>query len=107
MSEIKGDLFAAAPGLVEKEDKELTFAPDTKIGSVEFYDIIKKEIGSLNYLVISLGDEDLSMDTAIKICELAYRYRDWDEAKDAHKNSKKLNIYVRSYCPESLYRLKR
>ena len=61
----------------------------------------------MNYLVISLGDEDLSMDTAIKICELAYRYRDWDEAKDAHKNSKKLNIYVRSYCPESLYRLKK
>ena len=107
MSEIKGDLFAAAPGLVEKEGKELTFAPDTKIGSVEFYDIIKKEIGSLNYLVISLGDEDLSMDTAIKICELAYRYRDWDEAKDAHKNSKKLNIYVRSYHSESLYRLKK
>lgn len=57
--------------------------------------------------MISLGDEDLSMDTAIKICELAYRYRDWDEEKDANKNSKKLNIYVRSYHSESLYRLKR
>ena len=107
MSELKGGLLTEAPGLKDKIGKEIIFAPDVRVGSTDFWTIVQKEISALNYLVLSLGDEDISMDAAIKICELAYKYREWDKGQNVSMNSKKLNIYVRSYHSESMARLKK
>ena len=77
-------LFAVnAPAVSHKmkynDDKGTDEAPitlhDMDIHSVQFYDYIEQIIGSLNYVVIALNDDEQNVSLAVRIFRLAMRYR--------------------------------
>lgn len=85
MDEIKGDFYAQRPALVNNQNLQLRSA---KVGSVEYWDIVKELVkDGLCYVVVSLGDDDLNIRTAIELCEFNMRYS---------SNNKKSVIYVKS-----------
>lgn len=101
-SELEGLFYAKAPSMKEctdneKKEQELLFT-ECSINSKAYWEIIEKEVrNELNYIIISIDNEELAIDTATNICTLATRWR---------KNpSTKLSVYVRSYNADSYDRL--
>lgn len=77
-------LFAVnAPAVSHKmkydDDSSASDAPitlhDMDINSVKFYDHIERIIGSLNYVVIALNDDEQNVSLAVRIFRMAVRYR--------------------------------
>lgn len=66
----RGVLYNKYPGLKNNYQLETYEALP---GSEEFYDIIEKNITSINYIVVALGDDRLNLETAIEIQRLVNR----------------------------------
>lgn len=67
MGTLKGRFEYLYPGTVSNYD--LNFI-QTEVGHSDFYTIIKNKINSLNYIVITLGDDKLNMQTAMDILKM-------------------------------------
>lgn len=101
-SELEGLFYAKAPSMKERTDdetkeRELLFT-EYSIDSKAYWKILEKEVrAGLNYIIISIDNEELAIDTATNICTLATRWR--------NDPSPKLSVYVRSYNADSYDRL--
>jgi len=78
---LKGRFEFLYPGL--SKNYKLSFF-EAKIGNTKFYDEIQSIIDKLNYIVISLGDDNLNIQTALEILEI-----------NNIKNKKNLKIFVK------------
>ncbi|MFZ4520469.1 MAG: hypothetical protein ACOYNC_02115 [Bacteroidales bacterium] len=67
MNVLRGRFEYLYPGL--PANYELSFA-EAEAGNTKFYNEIKKLIGKLNYIVISLGNDALNIQTALEILEM-------------------------------------
>ena len=77
-------LFAVnAPAVSRKmkydDDSSADAAPitlrDMDINSVKFYDFIERIMGTLNYVVITLNDDEQNVSLAVRLFRMAVRYR--------------------------------
>ena len=86
MDELRGSFLMQHPGLTDNPNLELE---QVEIGSKEFWTLMKREIGKLNYVTIALGDDHKNMSLAVALYKFAMRLRD--------NNLSRFTIYVRSY----------
>ena len=93
---IKGNVLNEIPALADLKDEIIPHAISNE--SAEFYELLKREINHINYMVIAVGDDDKNITLANVIYRFAVRYRD---------NMDKFRIFVRSYNPESERRMDR
>lgn len=85
LDRLKGDFLNDAPALKSKLS-EIQWWNDTSTHSIYFWDKLKSIINSLNYIVITVGNDEEALDLAVDLFEYAYRYR---------KDTDKFKIYVR------------
>ena len=57
-------------------------------------------IPTLNYVIVSAGDDNIGINTAVNICQMAHK----DIRRD-HTN--RLSVFVRSYDMDNYYRIRK
>lgn len=82
MERASSEFMRKVPGVNRREIKLLT----ESINTPAYWKRIDEIINSLNYVVVSLGDDKMTLNTAIDIAEYAYRYRRSDDPDDNLKN---------------------
>lgn len=85
LDSLMGDFLNDAPALKEKSS-EIQWWHNISTHSEIFWTKIKGLINSLNYIVITVGNDEEALDLAVDLFEFAYRYRE---------NTDKFKIYVR------------
>ena len=78
MDELVSGFCVRYPGM--KEGSEIHYRP-CEIGSEQFWEYLKSEIKTLNYIVICLGDDRMNLNFASEILSFALR-----QGKDFSKN---------------------
>ncbi len=73
LSERKTKFLNNNPALKDKGD--INWWADMSIDSREFWDKYMEMVDRLNYIVITLGDDKMASDLAVKMYQMAYRYR--------------------------------
>ena len=94
MDQLSGTFYNNAPALIGKPEIELL---QMTLHSEEFWKWMDDKINSLNYIVISCGDDEVGAQLAIDLLEKAHRF------KPSLDNFK---IFIRSYSKEKENRLK-
>lgn len=103
---LDGDFFAASPELFKycdiKKDKEIEEKgirfEECPIGSLQYWAVVKREIEKdVNYIMVSVNDDDIGFNAAINICNKAVQWR--------NDNNSKLNVYVRCARQENYERI--
>lgn len=82
MERASSEFMRKAPGINRNEIELLTEC----INTPGYWKKMEEIINSLNYVVVSLGDDKVTLNTAIDIAEYAYRYRRTDDPQDNLKN---------------------
>lgn len=95
---LDGDFFVKAPAFTEsKKEEEIRFE-ECPIGSKAYWDVVKNEIvGGLNYIMVSVNDDDMGFNAAVQICRQAVAWR--------KETAPQLNIYIRCSRQENYERL--
>lgn len=84
LDELKAEFLTEAPALINKSEIDWWNGQSTH--SAAFWDKLKTIIQNLNYIVISIKDDEEAVGIATSIFEYAYRYRD---------NFNRFKIFVR------------
>ena len=95
MESASGDFIRRVPGI---NPKEIKFLPD-QINTPSYWKEIKEIIDSLNYVVVSMGNDKTTLNAAIDLAEYAYRYRKSDNPKN---NLHNFVILLRLCDPENM-----
>ena len=95
MERASSEFMRKVPGVNRSEIELLTVC----INTPAYWKKIEEIIDSLNYVVVSLGDDKITLNTAIDIAEYAYRYRRSD---DPDNNLKNFVILFRLCDPERI-----
>lgn len=95
MENASGDFIRNIPGI---NLKEIEFLPE-RINTPDYWSKVKEIIDDLNYVVISLGDDKVTLNTAIDLAEYAYRYRRSDNPDN---NLHNFVILLRLSDPENM-----
>jgi len=90
----KGLFEAQTPGLKGRKEIELLSCP---IDSEDYWNLLKTILPTLNYVIVCLGNDDITLETVANLCNYAVRCRSVEST---------LNIYVRSYGEEKNSQLK-
>jgi len=93
MNSIAGSFANRYPGLVSNYNIELV---ETTVGHTYFYDLIKKRLNELDYIIIALGSDALNVQTAYDIQFMVKKI-----------SKKSLKILVRlndNFCYDNLFR---
>lgn len=85
LHQLKADFLTAAPALKDKSS-QIQWWDDISTHSASFWERLMSVINSLNYIVITVNNDEEALDIAIDIFEFAYRYR---------VDTRNFNIYVR------------
>ena len=85
LKHLKGDFLNDAPALKNKSSR-IQWWNDTSTHSECFWAKLGTIINSLNYIVITVGNDEEAQNLAVDLFEYAYRYR---------KDTNKFKIYVR------------
>lgn len=91
MSQIESTFKLSVPGI--KDNREIEYR-NVAYQSKEFWEEIEKHIDDLNYVVVSVGDDEASLALAVQIYDYANRYR--------RNGFERFHIFVRSYQDECL-----
>ena len=70
---LKADFLKSAPALNNSAMDDWWIEGSTH--SVDFWQVVKSNINSLNYIVITVGSDEEAMNLAVDMYEYAYRYR--------------------------------
>lgn len=73
MDAIEGDFISKTPGAAHDD---LILYENDSIESASFWKKLKRRISSLNYIVVSLGDDKLNVTAGLRILEYAKKYRE-------------------------------
>lgn len=95
MERASSEFMRKVPGVNRSEIELLTVC----INTPAYWKKIEEIIDRLNYVVVSLGDDKITLNTAIDIAEYAYRYRRSD---DPDNNLKNFVILFRLCDPERI-----
>lgn len=85
MDKKRGAIRAKMPAINEDELSLVTASVDSDV----FWEVLKKEINNLNYIFITLNDDNVGLSLAVNIFKYALRYRNDDLPK--------LKIMIRCY----------
>ena len=106
MDQIKGGYYAQRPALKSNENLELHKAC---VNSETYWDIVTKTVfRGLNYVIVSLGNDELNIKTALELYEYVMRYATNVGGKFSY-NQGKFVIYVKvsdnryEYLRDELY----
>lgn len=91
MSQIESTFKMSVPGV--KDNHEIEYR-NVSYQSKDFWEEIEKHIDDLNYVVVSVGDDEHSLALAVQIYDYANRYR--------HNGFDRFHIFVRSYKDDYL-----
>ena len=92
---LSGCFYAKAPAL--RYNKEIRFA-GCSINDEHYWKELTALSPTLNYVIVSAGDDNMGINTALSICQMAHK----DIRRD-HTN--KLTIFVRSYDMDNYHRI--
>lgn len=90
MDDIEGTFFANAPALENikcssdpyNSDKRIYIETlNSKVGNQKFYDCLERIYKELNYVIVALGDDELSITTAVRIYNYIRMRRDDESMK--------------------------
>ena len=95
LEKASSDFLRRTPGM---DRNDIVFMSDG-INTPAYWTGIKKMTDDLNYVMISLGDDKLNLNTAIELAEYAYRYR---KTCDPSDNLKNFVILFRLCDPEKM-----
>ncbi len=95
MNNLKAQVVANIPILANTKDVEFISA---SINSEEYWNTIKREAPRVNAVVVSLGNDDLSMDTAVNVFKYLLKVR-WN-------GNRRFTVFVRNYKLENLDKMK-
>lgn len=98
MNNIKSKFFGKYPAFANREDKPVELIQCSDEEDL-FYETIDSIIDRLNYVVVAVGDDIKGMSIATRIAEISLKH----EKNNKRKN--KLQIAVRSYNENNVYRL--
>lgn len=90
MNELAGTFYNNAPAVKGNTELELL---QMNIQTEQFWEWIEERLLHLNYIVISLGDDQMGIQLAIDLLEKAYRIG---------KDMKHFKIFLRSYSKENV-----
>lgn len=94
---LSGGFYAKTPAL--QYNKEIRFV-GCSIDDEHYWEEIKALSPTLNYVIISAGDDNIGINTAVNICQMAH--------KDIHRDhTYRLTVFVRSYDMDNYYRIKK
>ncbi len=95
MERVSSEFLRKVPGVNRSEIEFLTECINTH----DYWCKLAEIMNRLNYVIVSLGDDKLTLNTAIDIAEYAYRYRRSD---DPENNLKNFVILFRFCNPERM-----
>lgn len=105
-SQLSGDFYVECPAMKGRADimsrgntieKEIRFEECT-IGSERYWETVKHEIeDGVNYIMLSVNDDNAGFNAAVKICRKAVGWRD--------EHCRKLSVYVRCANQENYEQL--
>lgn len=94
---MSGGFYAKAPAL--QYNKEIKFVR-CSINDEQYWNQLTTLIPTLNYVIVSSGDDNMGINTAVNICQMAHK----DIRRD-HTN--RLSVFVRSYDMDNYYRIRK
>lgn len=97
VTNLSGGFYAKAPAL--QYNKEIRFA-ECSINDEQYWKKLTDLIPTLNYVIVSAGDDNLGINTAVNICQMAHK-----EIRRDHTN--RLSVFVRSYDMDNYYRIRK
>lgn len=97
VTNLSGGFYAKAPAL--QYNKEIRFA-ECSINDEQYWKKLTDLIPTLNYVIVSAGDDNIGINTAVNICQMAHK----DIRRD-HTN--RLSVFVRSYDIDNYYRIRK
>ena len=98
MNNIKSKFFGKYPAFANREDKPVELIQCSDEEDL-FYETIDSIIDRLNYVVVAVGDDIKGMSIATRIAEISLKH------EKNKKRENKLQIAVRSYNENNVYRL--
>lgn len=97
VTNLSGGFYAKAPAL--KDNKEIRFV-GCSINDEQYWEEITDLLQTLNYVIVSAGDDNIGINTAVNICQMAHK----DIRRD---HEKKLTVFVRSYDMDNYHRIQK
>lgn len=97
VTNLSGGFYAKAPAL--QNNKEIRFV-ECSINDEQYWKELTDLIPTLNYVIVSAGDDNIGINTAVNICQMAHK----DIRRD-HTN--RLSVFVRSYDIDNYYRIRK
>ena len=97
VTNLSGGFYAKAPAL--QYNKEIRFA-ECSINDEQYWKKLTDLIPTLNYVIVSAGDDNIGINTAVNICQMAHK-----EIRRNHTN--RLSVFVRSYDIDNYYRIRK
>lgn len=97
VANLSGGFYAKSPAL--KYNKEIRFV-GCSINDEQYWKELETLSPTLNYVIVSAGDDNMGINTAVNICQMAHK----DIRRD-HTN--KLSVFVRSYDMDNYHRIRK
>ena len=97
VTNLSGGFYAKAPAL--QYNKEIRFA-ECSINDEQYWKKLTDLIPTLNYVIVSAGDDNIGINTAVNICQMAHK-----EIRRDRTN--RLSVFVRSYDMDNYYRIRK
>lgn len=97
VANLSGGFYAKSPAL--KYNKEIRFV-GCSINDEQYWTELEALSPTLNYVIVSAGDDNMGINTAVNICQMAHK----DIRRD-HTN--KLSVFVRSYDMDNYHRIRK
>ena len=94
---LSGGFYAKAPAL--QYNNEIKFA-ECSINDEQYWKELTTLIPTLNYVIVSAGDDNIGINTAVNICQMAHK----DIRRDC---ANRLSVFVRSYDMDNYHRIRK
>lgn len=97
VTNLSGGFYAKSPAL--KYNKEIRFI-GCSINDEQYWKELEALSPTLNYVIVLAGDDNMGINTAVNICQMAHK----DIRRD---RTNKLSVFVRSYDMDNYHRIRK